>query len=84
MLYTTNESKAEFLKEIDQYGDSFTNETTEKNLQQVFQRMDISEFCVEEQDFVSFEEKYFEEKCTWSLFRNYVIYLDLYVILGYL
>ena len=40
MIYTTEETRIHFLKEIDKYGDNYTMEATPKSLLDTFQEID--------------------------------------------
>jgi hypothetical protein len=84
MIYTTPETKALFLLEIDRYGDNYTTNATIKSLQEAFGEIK-RQFADEDkkipiQDYKELEAKYFG-KPWWGLFRNYVIYVDRFAVL---
>ncbi|PRP74389.1 DNA ligase 4-like [Planoprotostelium fungivorum] len=92
MLYTTPQTKINFLKEIDRFGDSFTTAATTKSLNEAFEQVEkqMKEGEVKtvrggvntSEDILLFEKKYFDGKCWWAHFRQFKVYLDRYAVLG--
>ncbi|KAF2069812.1 hypothetical protein CYY_008872 [Polysphondylium violaceum] len=96
MIFTTEATKKEFLKDIDIYGDSYTLETTKEMLKDSFDQIDKQNnrstttnkspppqlFIKSNQDKFNLEKKYFLNQSWWGLFRGLVFYLDKYQVIG--
>lgn len=82
MIHTSPKTEKSFQKDYDEYGDSYTEDTTAEQLQTVFERMTQRVHEVNEMDIAVFEQKYFPDESPFGLFRTCRFYMDKYLVVG--
>ncbi|XP_041359150.1 DNA ligase 4-like [Gigantopelta aegis] len=76
MIHTSPKTHKLFQQDYDEYGDSFTSDTTEEQLLKVFEKMENAVQDVSTWDIAELEDKYFPDESPYGLFRTCRIYLD--------
>ncbi|XP_076100664.1 DNA ligase 4-like isoform X2 [Mytilus galloprovincialis] len=82
MIHTSPKTQKSFQVDYDQFGDSYTEDTTAEQLKNVFDRVnkdDIDE--VNETDIAELEQKYFPDESPYGLFRTCRFYIDKYLVI---
>ncbi|XP_050403534.1 DNA ligase 4 [Patella vulgata] len=84
MIHTSPASLRKFKLDYDEYGDSYTEDTTEDQLQEVFNNMkELSDDdVIEGKDIAAIEDEYFPDDSPYGLFRTCRIYVDNNLVLG--
>ncbi|KAK3794568.1 hypothetical protein RRG08_003717 [Elysia crispata] len=81
MIHITQTTQQVFDKDFDEYGDSYTLNTSEDKLRTVFEAMsNIPE--IHQDQIAEIEEEYFPDESPYGLFRTCRIYMDSNIVIG--
>ncbi|KAM3935052.1 DNA ligase 4 [Leptodactylus fuscus] len=82
MIHMCPSTKEHFACEYDCYGDSYVTDTNEEELKDLFSRMPDTKEKIPLDMIADLEQRYSWENSITSLFRQCVVYLDIYTIIN--
>lgn len=83
MIHTSPATQKVFQQDFDDYGDSYSEDTTSERLKDVFSKINMDkEDCINQTKIAEMEEKFFPDESPYGLFRTCNIYLDNNLVIG--
>ncbi|XP_005997060.1 DNA ligase 4 [Latimeria chalumnae] len=82
MIHMSPSTEQHFACEYDRYGDSFYADTAEHQLKEVFLRISKTKLKVRLDTIAELEQRYSWDESPLRMFREYVVYVDLYYIIS--